>query len=194
MEKVHSTETQKKIAEWVHLYGDDLFSWAYHKTGNRDTAADLVQETFLSVVKNVDRFRGESSPKTWIFRILNHKIIDHYRKKSGPGQEKLLQESLAHTDGLFDVHGNWNPNSWEPVWEEESHLLDNPDFNKVMDICMKDLPGQWKYALTSKYENYKTTTEICQEMEVSTSNYWQIIHRAKLLLKKCLEKKWFVKL
>jgi RNA polymerase sigma-70 factor (ECF subfamily) len=36
----------------------------------------------------------------------------------------------------------------------------------------------------------KKTEAICQELEITASNYWQIVHRSKLLLKKCLELKW----
>jgi hypothetical protein len=39
----------------------------------------------------------------------------------------------------------------------------------------------------------KKTEIICQELELSTTNYWQIIHRAKLQLRHCLENKWFRK-
>ena len=55
---------------------------------------------------------------------------------------------------------------------------------------MEDLPQKWKFAVTSKYLTDKKADEICQELEITVSNYWQIVHRAKLLLKKCLEMKW----
>jgi DNA-directed RNA polymerase specialized sigma24 family protein len=60
----------------------------------------------------------------------------------------------------------------------------------VMQECMNDLPHKWKLALVSKYLSDKDTTEICQELEITPSNYWQIVHRSKLLLRKCLEMKW----
>ena len=41
-----------------------------------------------------------------------------------------------------------------------------------------------------KYLTDKNADEICQELEITLSNYWQVVHRAKLLLKKCLEMKW----
>jgi DNA-directed RNA polymerase specialized sigma24 family protein len=36
------------VAEWVNSYGDELYSWTYYKTGNREIAEDIVQECFLS--------------------------------------------------------------------------------------------------------------------------------------------------
>ena len=62
---------------WVDLYGDDLYRFAYLRTGNRQTAEDLVQETFLSAIKTLDSFLGKSSVRTWLTSILNHKIIDY---------------------------------------------------------------------------------------------------------------------
>jgi RNA polymerase sigma-70 factor (ECF subfamily) len=61
-------------------------------------------------------------------------------------------------------------------------LLDNPDFNVIMEECMNDLPQKWKLAVTSKYLSEKTEA-ICQELEITTSNYWQIVHRSKLFKK-----------
>jgi RNA polymerase sigma-70 factor (ECF subfamily) len=92
---------------------------------------------------------------------------------------------------MFDQNNNWKPSGLEPAWEDERHLLDNPEFNRVMDICMEDLPSSWKTAVLWKYRLEKEAKEICQELEITPSNYWQILHRAKLLLKECLELKWF---
>jgi RNA polymerase sigma-70 factor (ECF subfamily) len=41
-------------------------------------------------------------------------------------------------------------------------LLDNPDFNVIMEECMNDLPQKWKLAVTSKYLSEKKTEAICQ--------------------------------
>jgi RNA polymerase sigma-70 factor (ECF subfamily) len=56
-----------------------------------------------------------------------------------------------------------------------------------MEECMNDLP-EMEISRNIKYLSEKK--EICQELEITTSNYWQIVHRSKLLLKKCLELKW----
>ena len=71
-----------KIEDWFHKYSDDLYGWAYHKTSSKEVAEDLVQETFLSAVKGSKNFQNRSNPKTWLFAILNNKIIDYYRKKA----------------------------------------------------------------------------------------------------------------
>jgi DNA-directed RNA polymerase specialized sigma24 family protein len=81
----------------------------------------------------------------------------------------------------------------EPAWDEEKSMLDNEDFLAVMDKCIDDLPINWRIAVLSKYIAEKDTTEICQDLQISSSNYWQILHRSKVLLKKCIEALWFNK-
>lgn len=187
-------ENSKKTFEnWVNQFSDELFSWALYKTSSKETAEDLVQETFLAAFHKIDTFQGKSQPKTWLFSILNNKVIDHYRLSAKTTKQTFsISENSGYelSDGLFNETENWKNNDINPIWDQEEELLDNPEFNNVMQDCMEDLPQKWKFAVTSKYLTDKNTDEICQELEITVSNYWQIVHRAKLLLKKCLEMKW----
>jgi RNA polymerase sigma-70 factor (ECF subfamily) len=67
------------------------------------------------------------------------------------------------------------------VWDQEEELLDNPDFNVIMEECMNE-PQKWKLAVTSKYLSEKNRSHL-SELEITTSNYWQIVHRSKLFKK-----------
>lgn len=187
-------ENSKTILEnWVNQFSDELFSWALYKTSSKETAEDLVQETFLAAFHKIDTFQGKSQPKTWLFSILNNKVIDYYRLSARTTKQTFsISENSGYelSDGLFNETENWKDNDINPIWDQEEELLDNPEFNNVMQGCMEDLPQKWKFAVTSKYLTDKNADEICQELEITTSNYWQIVHRAKLLLKKCLEMKW----
>lgn len=60
----NSTATIKCLVE---MYSDNMYSWALHKTSSKETAEDLVQETFLAAVQSFDKFKGDSNPKTWLF-------------------------------------------------------------------------------------------------------------------------------
>ena len=187
-------EDSKKVFEnWVNQFSDELFSWALYKTSSKETAEDLVQETFLAAFHKIETFQGKSQPKTWLFSILNNKVIDYYRLSAKTTKQTFsISENSGYelSDGLFNETENWKDNDINPIWDQEEELLDNPEFNNVMQGCMEDLPQKWKFAVTSKYLTDKNADEICQELEITTSNYWQIVHRAKLLLKKCLEMKW----
>tara|TARA_R110000868_G_scaffold81946_2_gene231691 strand:+ start:5751 stop:6332 length:582 start_codon:yes stop_codon:yes gene_type:complete len=187
-------ENSKIVLEkWVNQFSDELFSWALYKTSSKETAEDLVQETFLAAFNKIDTFQGKSQPKTWLFSILNNKVIDYYRLSARTTKQTFsISENSGYelSDGLFNETENWKNNDINPIWDQEEELLDNPEFNNVMQDCMEDLPQKWKFAVTSKYLTDKKADEICQELEITVSNYWQIVHRAKLLLKKCLEMKW----
>jgi len=184
--------TNQQFTQWVNDYSDQLYSWAYHKTSSKEIAEDLVQETFLSAFKGIDNFKNESQPKTWLFRILNNKIIDHYRKAARKN-EKLVDNEFLHTkktDDLFEADGHWKMTDFNMGWEEEEHLLDNHEFNTVLNNCIHKLPEKWRAAIESKYQSAKKAEEICKELNITSSNYWQIVHRAKLQLKICIEKNW----
>jgi RNA polymerase sigma-70 factor (ECF subfamily) len=179
--------------KWVNDFSDELFSWAFYKTSSKETAEDLVQETFLAAYHKIDSFEGKSQPKTWLFSILNNKVIDYYRKSAKTTKKtSSLTENSGYelSDDLFTKIGCWENYEINPIWDQEVHLLDNSEFNLVMQECMQELPKKWKTALTSKYLSDQKTEAICQELEITVSNYWQIVHRAKLLVKKCLEINW----
>lgn len=180
---------QDLLKNWVELYTSELYSWAFHKTSNQEIAKDLVQDTFLVVSEKIAHFEGRSSPKTWLFSILNHKIIDYYRKK-------VKQPVAAENDilrSVFNENEGWNSERIPKDWDDEEHLLDNREFLKILSFCLEQLPEKWNSAVKLKYLMQKKGEEICQELEIAPTNFWQIIHRAKVQLRNCIENKWFDK-
>ena len=65
------------------------------------------------------------------------------------------------------------------------------DFQKVLQKCLDALPEQWNMCVKLKYLTEKSGEEICQELNIAPTNYWQIVHRAKLQLRNCVENNWF---
>ncbi|PIY34119.1 MAG: hypothetical protein COZ08_03655, partial [Bacteroidetes bacterium CG_4_10_14_3_um_filter_42_6] len=65
----------------VEQYAGDLYKRAFYKVSDSEMAKDLVQDTFMAAAEKISTFKGESTPKTWLFSILNNKIIDYYRAK-----------------------------------------------------------------------------------------------------------------
>ena len=179
---------QYNLTEWVDTYTDDLFSWALYKVSNDEVASDLVQDTFLAAAEKIDSFKGDSTPKTWLFSILNFKIIDHYRKKV---KEPIKMEEDALLS-FFNKDNEWKkdkmPNDWNA---EDQHLLDNNEFQRILKKCMDALPEKWSISMKLKYLSGKNGEEICQELDITNTNFWQIIHRARLNLRECIETNWF---
>lgn len=183
-------EEASLVAIWVEAYSDKLYSWALYKTGSKEIAEDLVQETFLAACESVEKFRGKSEPKTWLFGILNNKIADHFRKVYR-NQEINHQENKGFFKEFFDENGDWLIKERPKAWENDEHLLDNGEFVKVLQVCLKELPDAWYSAIQLKFIEQKKGEIICQELQITTTNFWQILHRAKLQLRKCLQLKWF---
>src|SRR5258707_9107950 len=191
-----NTETSHTIELWVEQYTESMYSWAFYKTSGKETAEDLVQDTFLAACQQLPGFKGESSPKTWLFSILNNKINDYHRKRlRNPAPAEQI-ENDQHAGNLFslffDRNDKWDnvqkPSNWT---REDENILDNAAFNKVLQHCLEKLPAQWFSAVGMKYIHEKKSEEICQELGIAATNYWQILHRAKLQLRKCLELNWF---
>lgn len=173
---------------WVELYSDSLYSWALHKTSNKEISEDLVQETFLSAVKSFEKFRGDSNPKTWLFAILNNKINDHYRNS--------YRTPVVNNDTIlnmcFDQSEHWRKDQIPQKWTDDTeNLLDDSEFQHELNNCIKKLPVKWFAAIQLKFIEEKKGSEICQELNITDTNFWQILHRAKLQLRKCLEMNWF---
>jgi len=188
----------KTVKCWVELYSDKMYTWAFYKTSNKEIAEDLVQDTFLVAFQSIQKFEGKSDPKTWLFGILNNKIADHFRKVyRNPiitESERLDNNNFSWLNNFFDEDGNWKKNQRPSEWsEEKGNLLDDLEFKKVLENCMEKLPANWNATLQLKFLEEKNSEHICQELQITPTNFWQMLHRAKLQLRKCLEIHWFKK-
>ncbi len=187
-------------SNWLRHYGDYLFSVAMMKLNDRQLAEDMVQETFLSGIKAATGFKGGSSEKTWLTSILNNKIIDQYRKKSVLKNEG---EYIQATDDSFtEIFFESGP-GFIPHWLESSSpgkwgaaadkSINEKEFEDVLQACIKKMPEKLMVVFLAKFIEEDTSENICKELGISPSNYWVIIHRAKVLVRSCLEKNWFLK-
>lgn len=183
---------QAQPAKWIDNYADSLFNHAIVRVSDREIARDLVQDTFLSALQSIASFRGESSEKTWLFSILKNKIIDHYRKSVS---DKTLPvshvESSLDLDNYFDEEGEWKDSAKPTNWSGSGHDdYRSKEFHATLQRCLAKLTAQCRAIFTMKYLEELDFDEICKTLAISSSNYWVIMHRAKLVLRKCVEKNW----
>jgi len=183
--------------KWIDNHADYLYSFAYNRVNDRETAKDLVQETFLSALKAREGFKGEASEKTWLVSILKRKIIDLYRKNAAYPQqsfEESEQYKVAYshyfTESEF-IKGEWNkPNGPKPWNVSEKNTIEQKEFKHILAQCLSKLPKVWSSVFALKYIEEEESENICKELDITSSNYWVIIHRAKLQMRECLEKNW----
>jgi RNA polymerase sigma-70 factor (ECF subfamily) len=176
------------ISSWVDLYTSKLLQWAIYKLKDKDLAQDLVQDTFVVAFETYNNFRENSKPLTWLIGILNNKISTQLRAFAKFKTSELQAEQFS--DDMFVEDGHWNKKENFGVWQEDKQLLDNPLFIKIFEACTAKLPENWREILFQKFIFEKDSKEICQEHNLSDTNYWQLIHRSKLLMRKCIEKSW----
>lgn len=173
--------------KWVDRYADDLYRYAYGKVGEKELAEDLVQEAFISGIKGKDKFLGKSSEKTWLSTILNNKIIDFYRKRAS-SKEKLTDE---FHDRPFDENGGWKsdalPGDWSASFSTE---IEKTEFRSILKNCMDKLTDTASAIFAMRNIEGYTSKEICKELAISSSNYWVVMHRSKMLLRDCMEINW----
>ena len=186
-------------SEWLRLYGDYLFSLAILKTGDKELAHDLVQDTFLSAIKAKETFKGNSTEKTWLAAILKNKIIDYYRKKD---VMKQAGDYLATTEHSFHSSffstaegdfGHWTKEAAPAEWKKEGAdaVINSKEFYKILQYCIEKMPSKLAPVFLARFIDEQDAQKICKEFNLSSSNYWVIVHRAKVLMRSCLEKNWF---
>lgn len=175
--------------KWIDKYADYLFNYAVVRVNNSDIAKDLVQDTFFAALKSAKNFQGKSTERTWLVSILKRKVIDYYRKiNSKKGKAEVRMN--FYDDG--ENEGSWIEERVPQTWDNESEkLIENQELKTQLDICIDNLPE--KYALVFRMKTIQEfeTEEICKELEITASNLWVIIHRARTQLRKCMEDNWF---
>jgi RNA polymerase sigma-70 factor, ECF subfamily len=177
---------------WVDKYGDYLYSFALYRIQDESAAQDLVQDALTGALKSKKNFKGQSSEKTWLISILKHKIIDFIRKKyREPVLENIDLESTS-IDDHFDVMGKWKTGPAKWASNPES-LLEQKSFLDIVKKCLGQLPKKQARALALRELEHESTGAICKVLNISTTNCWVILHRARSLMRYCIETNWLEK-
>lgn len=179
-------------ADWVDRYGDYLFRYALLRLRNRSVTEDIVQETLLAAVKNRETFSGGSSEATWLVGILKHKIADHFRRQAREGSLPDGDPPNQPGDTPFNATGHWTtgPADWGA---NPADLFRQKEFLDQLTQCLSELSPTQANAFTLREIEGLTTGEICKVLRVTETNLWVILHRARMLLRRCLEIRWFAK-
>lgn len=180
--------------QWVEEFSDFLFAFALRRVNSRQDAEDILQETFLSAYKGLEKFEGKSSVKTWLTSILKNKIIDYYRQKSN---SKSFDDYFSETEDSFNNsffnennHGRWKSKIHKNyISENADQYLLSKEFHEILEYCLQKLPPKLKPVFIAKYMMDDDAKKICKELNITSSNYWVLLFRSKTLLRSCLEKK-----
>jgi len=155
---------------------------------DRNVAEDLVQETFLAALKSQSNFSGRSSERTWLVSILRHKIYDHLRK--------TCRERAVRVDPL--------PLADEDAWDESvlwvhqvaaestspSRRIELAEFREHLQKAMGKLPPRIAQVFQLYTIEERPNREVCERLNISESNLWVMLHRARKLLRSELDGWW----
>ncbi len=151
-------------------------------------AEEVVQETFLAALRARERFEGQSTERTWLVGILKHKINDYFRRiaREKPAPEgDLMERELSE---VFDERGGWKtPSTGPKEWMDPGGALDRQQFWEVMKRCLGELPPRMASAFSLREIDDMATEEICTLLNITKSNLWVMLHRARTHLRQCLE-------
>ena len=184
------SKTPLNPESWVDQHGDYLFSFALFRVQNQAAAEDLVQETFIAALQNHKNYKGQASERTWLTAILKNKIIDYLRKQSREQPTDDIERFLNMSEDLFNAAGKWvnGPGKWSFA---PSVLYDKKEFWQALKKCLESLPKRLAQAFILREMDGMSHEEICKVLEISSSNSWVVLYRARMGLKKCLGTSWF---
>ena len=173
--------------KWVDRYSDYLYNYTIVRVNNHEVAQDLISETFFAGLKSAKNFKGEASERTWLISILKRKIIDHYRKINS---KKGKAEVRMHYSGE-DAEGDWlEERVKDPFDKTAEDNIENAELGDAIYNCIDLLPEKQAAIFKMKTIDNFDTEAICNEFNITPSNLWVIIHRARTSLSNCLEKTW----
>ena len=194
MTEQKTKNTLSDPSKWVDLYGNYLFRFALGRIRKTEDSENVVQETFLAAFKGKDSFSGRSTERTWMIGILKHKIIDYFRKKYReiPVTDLQADQEQMTIDSFFDEadHPLKYPTDWVA---EPRKLSQNKEFWETLEKCLKKLPQATSLAFSMREIDSMKTEEICQTLNITPTNLWVMLHRARLQMRGCLEQNWFEK-
>nr|WP_228488331.1 sigma-70 family RNA polymerase sigma factor [Caenimonas koreensis] len=168
-----------------------LVRYAMLQLRNEAWAEDAVSETLLAALSKPQSFGSRSQLKTWLVGILKHKVIDVLRERKrevclqfdgGDGSEEL-EALIFKADGHFASQ----PSDWGNPEQE----LESQQFFAMLEACAQKLPPALARVFLMREWLELPCEQICSELELTPTNLYVQLHRARLRLRECVDINWF---
>jgi RNA polymerase sigma-70 factor (ECF subfamily) len=171
---------QQAFADIVDLYQDKLYHMSYRMLYNRQEAEDVVQDTFLRVYRNLDRYDDSMKFSTWIYRIATNLCIDRLRRRRPT--YSLDAESTDHEglDGYSILPSDDRTPESEIVLSETQRIIRQ---------AIENLPAKYKTVMVLRYLQDMSLQEISDVMDMPVTTIKTRVHRGREFLRKRLEHK-----
>lgn len=173
------------FAELVRRYQGQLVRLASTFVSSRAVAEEAVQETWLGVVRGIERFEGRASIRTWLYRILVNQA-----RTAGVREHRSIPVDLgdeaAVPAGRFDNAGHW---ATPPVpWTDEVDArLDAKALAGRLKSFVTELPVAQRQVFTLRDVEHMSADEVCEILDLTEGNQRVLLHRARSRLRGMLE-------
>ncbi|HVV35676.1 MAG TPA: RNA polymerase sigma factor [Acidimicrobiales bacterium] len=170
--------------EIVARYQDRLLRLAQATVGSRAVAQEVTQDTWLAVLRGVDRFEGRSTFKTWLFNILMNRARTAAHKETRAGRP---DETVG--DERFDQNGAW-VNPPEP-WSDrvDDRLVANDLAHRLRDL-LPQLPDQQRAVIIMRDVEGLSAVAVTEMLGVTEGNQRVLLHRGRAKLRALLNEEF----
>ena len=155
----------------VESYSDFVYNLAFRIMGNAADAEDAVQDAFLSAYRNFDRFRGESTVSTWLYRITVNACLMKLRKEK-------RRRTLTNTAIEDTMIADWS--------DAPTRAALNSELKSKLEEGLQALPPQLRIAVVLRDVQGLSNDEAASVVDTSVSSLKARLHRGRVLLRKHL--------
>jgi RNA polymerase sigma-70 factor (ECF subfamily) len=181
------------FAMLLDAWSPGLLRTARAYVASTEAAEDVVQETWLAVIRGVDRFEGRSSLRTWVYRILVNIAKTHGVKDSRTVAWSGLSENdvgptvdpgrFRGPDEPYPGHWRRFPDAWpspesQMVWREARAMVDS---------VLAELPHRQRIVITLRDVDGYSSEEVCSILDITAANQRVLLHRARAAVRRQLE-------
>jgi RNA polymerase sigma-70 factor (ECF subfamily) len=187
---------ERAFQQIVTSYSPMLLRLAQSYVSSRAVAEEVVQETWLGVIKGLDRFEGRSSLKTWIFRILANvartravregrsmPFSSLVRAEAGADEPTVEPERFLDS-GRWEGHWASYGVRWETLPEASLHA---DETRRVIAEAIEALPHAQRQVISLRDVHGMSSEEICEALEISEVNQRVLLHRARAKVRRAIE-------
>jgi RNA polymerase sigma-70 factor (ECF subfamily) len=157
----------------VETYSPRIYDLALKMLGNPGLAEDILQETFTSAYKAIDRFEGRAHISTWLYRIAYNTVLMHLRQEKGMGDTQSLDDELD-IDTL--------PTLSECKDAPERRLMQT-ELRQKMDEALANLSEALRVVFILRDIEGLSTAQTAQVLNLSETAVKSRLHRARLALR-----------
>lgn len=179
----HARDGQwEAFEELVSRFEPRVFGLTRRILQQRQDAEDATQQTFLSVMEHMDRFREEASVATWILRIATNHALKILRKKRGLKTVPLETQ----IDSSSDEEGLRRPDFIAQWHDNPADLAERGEVMQLLREALEELDEKYRVVFVLRDIEEFSTRETAELMDISESNVKVRLLRARLQLRERL--------